>query len=116
MPSASAGLELPATSLMAPFLDANSLSCAPGARCMIPNAGYQPSDKIMRKKQRPDTSRLRGWQHESEPCPREIADNKQQVSENREWRNGEWRTNRAAKALFASCELAIRPPPRLPRW
>src|SRR5271166_5189964 len=113
MPSASAGLELPATSLMAPFLDANSLSCAPGAHRMIPNAGYQPSDKIMRKKQRPDTSRLRDWQHESEPCPREIADSKQRVSENGEWRNGEWRMNRAAKALFAIRDLAIRLPGRL---
>src|ERR1700722_4482015 len=57
MPSASTGLELPATSLMAPLLLAIPLSWISGGSS---------------QKQRPDTSRLPGWQHESGPCPRRI--------------------------------------------
>src|SRR5262249_7892293 len=78
--SASAGLELPATSLIAPFLPvipallrrlkARLREHDPGKfkrRCA---GGAQPLGKIMpEQKHRSDTSRVQGWQYESKPSP-----------------------------------------------
>src|SRR5262249_4116588 len=74
MPSASAGLELPATSLMAPLLLAIPLSWSPlfwaPAVPDDPGGGARYLGGIMCRKHRPDTSRVGGWQYESGPCPR----------------------------------------------
>jgi hypothetical protein len=76
--AASAGLELPATSLIAPFLPvipALLRGYQRYPRRMIPECSRLrrrrgPLGKIMPKqKHSPDTSRVRGWQYESKPFP-----------------------------------------------
>src|SRR5262249_46839745 len=82
MASANAGLELPATSLMAPFLPVIPSSPAPRAsRRIIPEGPTAKSASRRRpitgaaqitpeQKQNPDTSRVWGLQYESKPFPR----------------------------------------------
>src|SRR5579872_4024544 len=84
MPSAKVGLELPATSLMAPLLPAMPAlldsALLPSARephdptsfARFDRGGAIVFEQDQGQKQRPDTSRPPGWQYESGPCPRRI--------------------------------------------
>src|ERR1700756_349861 len=75
MPSASAGLELPATSLMAPLLPAIPLSWSPLVRAPAVRddpRGEGFSDGITCKKQSPDTSRFGGRETEFGAWPPQV--------------------------------------------
>src|SRR3974390_1341441 len=70
MPSASSGLELPATSLIAPLLLA--IPRLPRARSKL---RHRVEDQaVHQKRQKSDTSRPSGWQYESVACPRANAE------------------------------------------
>src|SRR5271170_4096884 len=97
MPSASIGLELPETSLMAPLLLAIPLSW-----------GALSSGR----KQGPDTSRLEGWQHESGPCPRRIFRPEPATvglvnCRQSEWRIAKWRIAALPYSPFAKAIALI---------
>src|SRR5271156_1415642 len=81
MASASAGLELPATSLIAPLLPAIPALLRGRRPSPIPKGGYPFSEKIMlQRKLAPDTSRLPSWQYESKSCPRSFFQPQKVVS------------------------------------